>query len=271
MEILWAFNEPNVFKKLNLCRNSESLIFNLKEKVEAPEAPARDIIVLHPKQHPPKKGLSFKEGQARMLHDLASIELQAMELGLRTLAEFPEAPLEFKEKLWQIILSEADHLNMCLQEIETLGFKFGDWPVHVALWRATSSEDNLLDRILIVHRYLEGSGLDAGDTLLRRLSAIDSKTVQLATEKIFSEEVGHVQFGTEWYRKIALNQNIDPNTDYFSRMEKLKFNLPKRVENICVPLRRKAGFTDEEIQYLQNLREWFLKGGANLGRDEQDI
>lgn len=263
MNQTWAYNESDVFKKLDLCRNSESLIFNLKEKVQAPELPARNICVLHPKQHPPKTGLSSPAGQARMLHDLASIELQAMELGLRTLSEFPEAPQEFKEHLWQITLSEAEHLEMCLTEINKLGFKFGDWPVHCALWRATSDRDSLLDRILIVHRYLEGSGLDAGDTLLRRLVAVDAKTVKLAAERIFSEEIGHVQFGSDWYRKIALLQGIDPNQDYFSRMDRLCWILPKRVENICEPLRIKAGFTPAEINYLRGLRQWFLSGGAN--------
>lgn len=260
METAWAYNEPDVYRKLQICRDSENLVLNLKSKVQAPEIPARNVTVLHPKQHPAKIGLSTKPGQARMLHDLASIELQAMELGLRTLSEFPEAPAEFKQQLWQITLSEADHLEMCLLEIEKLGFKFGDWPVHCALWRATSNEDSLLDRILIVHRYLEGSGLDAGDTLLNRLVAVDAKTVRLAAERIFSEEVGHVQFGSDWYRRIAALEKIDPNQDYFTRMNRLRYQLPKRVENICAPLRLKAGFTEAEIEYLKELREWFLAG-----------
>lgn len=261
--MIWVYDVPNVYSKLELCRKSQDMLFDLKEKVIAPELPARDILVLHPKQHPPKKGLSLKEGQARMLHDLASIELQAMELGIRTLTEFPEAPEEFKEKLWEITLSEADHLEMCLQEIDKLGFKWGDWPVHCALWRAASVEDLLLDRILIVHRYLEGSGLDAGDTLLKRLVAVDdAKTVKLAAERIFTEEVGHVLFGSEWYRKIAELEGIDPNEDYFTRMNRLRNTLPKRVENICVEPRLKAGFTEAEITYLKNLRLWFLNRNA---------
>ena len=123
-------------------------------------------------QLPAKKGLSFKEGQARLLHDLASIELQAMELCLRSLYEYPDAPVAFREQLATIALGEGNHLQLCLNGIETLGFAWGDWPVHVALWHSTANSDSLLDRILIVHRYLEGSGLDAGDTLLRRLSGV---------------------------------------------------------------------------------------------------
>ncbi len=260
---MWAYHEPNIFKKISLLRQSGSRIFQIKQTEYAPLIPARDVDLLAPKQLPEKKGLSFKEGQARLLHDLASIELQAMELALRTLVEFPEAPEAFRQQLWEIALSESEHLEMCLNEIEGLGFKWGDWPVHCALWSATSHQDSLLDRILIVHRFLEGSGLDAGDTILRRLQGVDAKPVQFAAQKIFHDEIGHVAFGSKWYREICSLENIDPNLDFSVRMDRLRGVLPKRVENIAVELRRKAGFTDEEIAYLQRLRLSFL-GKDNL-------
>ena len=203
---VWSFNEPDIYKKILQLRASSEPIFKLQHKVNVPIFPARDISLLAPKELPEKKGLSFKEGQARLLHDLASIELQAMELGLRTLVEFPDAPKEFREQLWEITLSESEHLEMCLTEIEGLGFKWGDWPVHCALWSATGSHDSLLDRVLIVHRFLEGSGLDAGETILRRLKGVDAKPVQKAAEKIFSDEIGHVEFGSRWYRNICKSE-----------------------------------------------------------------
>ncbi len=255
---MWAFDEPNVYQKISGLRKSSSAVFNLKSKQCAPVIPARDISLLAPKELPEKKGLSFKQGQARLLHDLASIELQAMELGLRTLVEFPEAPSDFREQLWEITLSESEHLEMCLTEIEGLGFKWGDWPVHCALWSATSIKDSLLDRILIVHRFLEGSGLDAGETILRRLKGVDAKPIQKAAETIFNDEIGHVEFGSRWYRQICKLEKVDDHLDFPERMNKLRWVLPKRVENIAVELRKKAGFTDSEIEYLKTLRLAFL-------------
>lgn len=256
---MWAFDEPDIHKKILRMRQSAGDIFALKERVFAPMIPARDISLLTPKDLPPKKGLSFKEGQARLLHDLASIELQAMELGLRTLVEFPDAPPAFREQLLDVTLSESIHLEMCLTEMEGLGFKWGDWPVHCALWSATSTKDSLLDRILIVHRFLEGSGLDAGETILNRLKSIDAPPVKRAAERIFNDEIGHVEFGSRWYRMMCEVEKIDPNVDFAERMTKLRWVLPKRVENISVELRKKAGFTDSEISYLQDLRLAFLK------------
>ncbi len=256
---MWAFNVESVFDKIKVLRQNADLALNQSEKVFCPVLPARDVAPLEFKAHPPKKGFSTKEGQARMLHDLASIELQAMELGLRTLAEFPEAPQQFKEDLWKITLSESEHLEMCLTEIQALGFNWGDWPVNCGLWQAVSPSDTILDRVLIVHRYLEGSGLDAGDTLIRRLAAVDAVAVQKAVKIINFEEIGHVLFGSEWYIRFCQLEKLDPSVDFVARMTRLRAVLPKRITPINRGLREKAGFTTSEIQYLENLRESFLE------------
>lgn len=258
-------NEPNVFNKIALVRKyAEDLLKPSNTQTKINFMPSRDIPELHAKLHPAKKGFSTPEGQARLMHDLASIELQAMELGLRTLCEFSEtAPVGFKEELLAVTLNESEHLEMCLMEIEKLGFKWGGWPVHLALWRATSSNDSLLDRILIVHRYLEGSGLDATDTFTRRLHLIDSPTVKLALNQISEEEIGHVDFGSRWYREICKLEKMDPVEDFVSRMDKLQTVLPKRCEPISVERRKKAGFIDSEIAYLQKLREQMVSGSKS--------
>lgn len=255
-----CFSTPLVLEKIrNIEKDCEDAL-KLNSPGFVPMEPARDVAILHPKLHPPKKGFSTPEGQARMLHDLASIELQAMELALRTLIEFPEAPPAFREELRALTISEAQHLHMCLEGIEDLGFKWGDWPAHLALWRAVSAEDSLLDRILIVHRYLEGSGLDAGDTLIRRLEGTAGKnTIQKIVKQINFEEIGHVDFGSRWYREICRLEKRDAANDFPERMNLLRTRLPKRVEPVNHDLRIKAGFSEEEIIYFQNLRLDFLK------------
>ncbi len=257
---MFSFSTPNVWDKIKNIEKSCEEALKLTSPWTVPEEPARDVPTLHPKLHPPKKGFSTPEGQARMLHDLASIELQAMELGVRTLAEFPNAPQGFREELMAVTVSEAEHLRMCLEGIESLGFKWGDWPVHLALWRAVGAEDSLLDRILIVHRYLEGSGLDAGDTLIRRLEGTAGKeTIQKIVKQINFEEIGHVDFGSRWYREICKADKRDPGVDFPERMDSLRQRLPKRIEPLNKDLRMKAGFTEAEIQYFENLRQDFLK------------
>jgi uncharacterized ferritin-like protein (DUF455 family) len=239
----------NVFDKLSTIDESchKAMMGWVKN---IPFEPARDVEVLNVRQHPPKKGLSYKEGQARLLHDLANIELQAMELGLRTLIEFPDAPKQFREQLTEITLSEASHLKLCLNGIEQLGFKWGDWPVHIALWKATHEEDSIIDRILIVHRYLEGSGLDAGESIMRKLAQSDAPLVTPVMKRIFEDEVGHVLFGSYWYKEICKKLEIDPEYDFPTRLQAIAHKIPNRLEKINPDLRKKAGFDDFEVKAL---------------------
>lgn len=255
-----CFSTPQVWDKIKNIEKDCAAALNLTSPGIIPLEPARDASVLHPKMHPAKKGFSTVEGQARMLHDLASIELQAMELALRSLVEYPDAPPGFREELMALTINEAQHLSMCLEGIEALGFHWGDWPVHLALWRAVGTEDSLLDRILIVHRYLEGSGLDAGDTLIRRLEGTAGKnTIQKIVKQINYEEIGHVDFGSRWYREICRDKKMDAGTDFPVRMAALRKRLPKRVEPLNRDLRLQAGFTEDEIQFCEKLRLDFLK------------
>ena len=261
---MWAFENPSIWDKIkNIGLNCDDAMKLCTQSMHTgpsliPSIPARDIVVLEAKQHPPKMGFAHKEGLARMLHDLAGIELQAMELGLRTLVEFPEAPHGFREELRNVTLSEAEHLRMCLEGIQDLGFQWGDWPVHCGLWAAVASEDSILDRILIVHRYLEGSGLEAGDGLVKRLEGVNSPGTRNIVKQINFEEIGHVDFGSRWYREICLQEKRDSVADFPERMFALRERLPKRVEKISREIRRKAGFTEAEIDYYESLRAEFL-------------
>ncbi|MFN7728677.1 MAG: DUF455 family protein [Bdellovibrio sp.] len=233
-----------------------------------PLVPARDAQILSPKNFPDKKGLASPEGQARMLHDLASIELQALELGLRTLIEFPEAPVRFREELATVTIGEADHFRLCLEALEDLGFQWGRWPIHTNLWCAVDAQDSLLDRILIVHRYLEGSGLDAGETLLRRLAGVPEGPGHKVVGQIVREEIGHVEFGSRWYREVCALEKREASQDFETRYASIKERLPKRIEKMSHELRRRAGFTEGEIFFLESERVKVSKfRGGRRGED----
>lgn len=220
-----------------------------------PLQPARDLELVPFSKLPPKKGLSFAEGRARMLHDLASIELQAMELGLRGLIEYPDAPLEFREDLVELTIDEGRHLELCLNGIEELGFKWGDWPTHVGLWNTVGADDEILDRVIIVHRYLEASGLDAGTKMLQRLNGLQFRDVtHAAVDRIHREEIGHVGFGSRWYRELCRRVNLDPDADFEPRMRRLRERLPYRTEQYARAPRLAAGFTEHELDVMERWR-----------------
>lgn len=210
---------------------------------------SRDAHVVAPAELPPKPGLASREGQARLLHDLASIELQAMEMMVRTLYEYPDAPQEFRSELAEVAIAEGRHLALCLDGLAGLGYRWGHWDVHLSLWSTIAAEDSLLDRILIVHRYLEGSGLDAGESILRRLSGVGDRQVRQVVKIIVDEEVDHVQFGNRWYKTVAEEQRLDPELEFFRRLPHIMRLAPRR-ERLAREARRRAGFTEAELNFL---------------------
>jgi uncharacterized ferritin-like protein (DUF455 family) len=213
----------------------------------------REAKVVAPHELPPKPGLSTREGQARLLHDLASIELQAMELAVRGLSEFPDAPLRFREDLAELALDEARHLRLCLQGLNELGFEWGHWPCHLALWNVVRPDDSLIDRVLIVHRYLEGSGLDAGDSILRRLAGVPAKELRETVGLVVSEEMDHVRFGTHWYIELCREAKLDPEAEFAARIGRIAQLAPRR-ERLARELRLKSGFTEFELAELEKHR-----------------
>lgn len=244
----------SVYEKLDWIKAFANDLLVESQSFVIPDQIARDVQVVHAVKLPPKKGLSYQEGQARAIHDLASIELQAFELAVRTLIEFPHAPVEFREQLLAIAISEAEHFQLCLENLDRLGFSWGSWEVHTGLWQSVSPKDSLLDRILIVHRYLEGSGLDAGETLLKRIYSMPGIGFEPLIKKIVSEEVDHVKFGSDWYRKICELENIDPEVDFKNRYRDILVRVPKRLEPLSYNLRLQAGFSMSELETIEFYR-----------------
>lgn len=228
------------------------------ESFQVPLTPGRDIQILNPMYHPPKIGFSHLEGRARAVHDLAGIELQAMELAFRSLVEYPDAPKEFRVQLYELALGEGRHFEMCLDALDELQKPWGTWPGHLCLWEAVLPADSLVERIVLVHRFLEGSGLDAGATLLKRLDGVVDPLVKQVVRTISTEELDHVQFGSRWFHKICEERRLN-QTDEFKRCIRAFLpRIPKRIEPINLELRKKALFTDAEIDVAQKLREYFL-------------
>lgn len=247
-----VFNEPDVYKKLeNIATSVDHALEGHGEAV--PMDPARTISIIPIGQFPPRPGLQSPQGQIRLLHDLANIELQAMELGLRTLIEFPNSPIAFREQLGKIVLEEASHLKLCLNLIEELGGRWGDWPIHLGLWSAVATSDTLLERVFIVHRYLESSGLDAGERLMERLSGVRDKRMDRVVRKIVDDEIAHVAFGSQWYFEFCRLHNVDAFSFYQEATRVLVGQHPRK-EYISEILRQKAGYSRREIEELLRVR-----------------
>ncbi len=134
--------------------------------------------------------------------------------------------------------------------------------MHLGLWQSVSAQDSLLDRVVIVHRYLEGSGLDASDQLLRRLTGVKAPETWDAVSVIRHDEVKHVLFGSRWYKRLCAAEKLDPDEDFRARLLRLVHRIPRRLEPVAADLRASVGFSASEVETLMALRERWMSGGA---------
>ena len=239
------------------------------QKFTVPLRPFRDVEVKKASELPKRKGLSYLEGKKRLIHDLASIELQAMELGFRTLFEFfknPDIPEEFFKELSHITYEETLHLELCLNTLKEYGSEWGDFPVHLGLWSVSKQTDSLIERLLKVHRYLEGSGLDASFSLLGKVKTLnEAKPLVKLISRIAHDEISHVAFGSKWFVKFCEDKGLDRAVECKRILRQEKYCLPRRKERINELLRLDAGFTKEEIFiFLEEQKTNFAKQDGSL-------
>lgn len=250
MNLLWC---ESVYDKIRWVEDTLDIVLALRAADSVPYQPARDIEVVSLSQMPLRQGLSTAEGLRRVLHDLANVELQAIELGVRTLMEYPWAPESFRQELAMIVREETHHLQLCLNEITRRGGFWGEWPVHLSLWQSTCPLDTLAERVFIVHRYLEASGLDSGDLLLKKLSGVPDPGLRALVKRITDDEVQHVAFGSYWCRSLLRTMNIHEDL-FFQRMTQKLISERPRPNPISFERRRQALFSSAELTFLQNLK-----------------
>lgn len=120
-----------------------------------PEEPGRPAL---PKLVPPRdcpgpkqSGLSLS---AYMIHNLAHIELNAVDLAWDTVVSFSsngDLPREFFVDFLRVADDESRHLRWCLQRLKELGAEYGDLPSHGLLWSAgAATRHDLLARLVAI-------------------------------------------------------------------------------------------------------------------------
>ncbi|MDJ0652888.1 MAG: ferritin-like domain-containing protein [Xanthomonadales bacterium] len=215
-----------------------------------PGRPERPRLV--PPRQLERRGVGSPEGRARLVHAVAHIEFNAVNLALDAAYRFGGMPLAFYQDWISVAVDEARHFGLMQTRLQQMGFAYGDFPAHDGLWQmAVSTEDSCLARMALVPRVLEARGLDVTPGMIRRLqSAGDSDTVA-ALEIILREEVRHVEIGTRWFRYCCRQQQLDAD-ETFQQLVQLHFSrgIKKPLNR---PARLAAGFSEVELARLESL------------------
>jgi uncharacterized ferritin-like protein (DUF455 family) len=201
---------------------------------------------------PKRKNLEYDEGQIILLHAIAHIEYSAIDLALDACYRFQDMPKQFYFDWMKVADDEIRHFHMLNDLLETYNVKYGDLDVHQNLFDGCMVTQELIPRMALVPRYMEANGLDANAMMINKLKQIpNTQSIIDLLEIILEEEVDHVKKGDTWY-KYACNQKENFSCDYFQIVNNIYPNSFKTNKNINVEARKKAGFSDEEINILLN-------------------
>ena len=200
-----------------------------------PDSPA----LLNPRDVPKRKPGS-PQGRIALLHAVAHIELNAVDLHWDIIARFTDVPmpLGFYDDWVKSADEESKHFNLMCDCLEALGSHYGALPAHAGMWRAAEDTvDDLMGRLAVVPMVLEARGLDVTPGMIEIFKRADNTDAVAALELIYSEEVGHVAYGSKWFNFLCGRDNLDPKAEfhrlvqhYFHGALKPPFNEEKRAD-----------------------------------------
>lgn len=197
-----------------------------------------------------KRSMHTAEGRATLIHALAHIELNAVDLGLDIVWRFPGMPDAFYRDWTRIAQEEAYHFRLLAGHLETLGHAYGDFPAHNGLWEmAEKTRDDLLARLALVPRTLEARGLDASLPIRNKLQQVGDHPAAAILDIILRDEIGHVAVGNRWYHYLCAERGLDPVATYADLVSRYRAPKPRGPFNL--EARRAAGFSPEELAALQ--------------------
>ena len=209
--------------------------------------------IVDPRELPARKDFASKEGLATLVHAIAHIEYSAIDLALDAVYRFPDMPKAYQLDWLEVASDEIRHFKMLNALLTDLGYAYGDFPVHCGLFDAAEhTAGNILDRMAIIPRYYEASGLDVSPQIMKKLENKRKnpyvKTLLEALNVIYKEEIDHVQKGDKWFRYLCPKEGEEESV-YFEILERYDL-LSKHRPHINVEARKEAGFTCVEIKKL---------------------
>jgi uncharacterized ferritin-like protein (DUF455 family) len=219
----------------------------IAEPAGIPGRPARPLLVARTEVK--QRSMATVEGRAALIHALAHIELNAIDLALDLCWRFAGMPDDFYRQWTGVAREEALHFELLRDHLRGLGFAYGDFPAHNALWEmAEKTKHDLLARIALVPRTLEARGLDASPAIKAKLVSAGDKPAGAILELILRDEIGHVAVGNRWYRALCSERGLDPIATYAELAE--RYRAPRLRGPFNLEARRAAGFDEAELLAL---------------------
>ncbi len=198
-----------------------------------------------------RRNMRTTEGRAIMIHALAHIEFNAINLALDAVWRFADMPKDYYADWLKVAAEEAYHFTLLNEHLIKLGCSYGDFPAHNSLWEmATRTTDDILARIALVPRTMEARGLDASPALRAKVAQVGDLEAAAILDIILRDEIGHVAIGNHWFNWLCKSRGLEPISTYAALAKQYEAPTPRKPFNHQARLA--AGFTEQELAWLEN-------------------
>ncbi|QNN58338.1 ferritin-like domain-containing protein [Diaphorobacter ruginosibacter] len=220
--------------------------------IDLPGRPERPVLLKHTEVG--RRSPATPEGRAVLMHAIAHIEFNAINLALDAIWRFEDMPGPFYLDWLRVAGEEAKHFRLLRDHLRDMGHDYGDFPAHQGLWTmCEKTAGDIVARMALVPRTLEARGLDATPLIqkkLRHIGAPDALAAAAILDIILEEEIGHVAIGNHWYRWLCSRDGHEPLT-HFAELTRV-YEAPRPKPPLNEAARRAAGFSDEELLWLNH-------------------
>ncbi len=197
----------------------------------------------------PRRTPFTPEGRAALLHAVAHIEFNAINLALDALWRFDGMPDAYYLDWLRVADEEATHYGLLAQHLSSFNHAYGDFDAHDGLWTMTEkTAGDIIARMALVPRTLEARGLDATPPMQARLRQAGDLRAVAILDIILRDEIGHVAIGNRWYRWLCDRDGLDPLQHYAVLAR--GYGAPRLRGPFNHDARVAAGFTADEIAAL---------------------
>ncbi|RMD89757.1 MAG: DUF455 family protein, partial [Alphaproteobacteria bacterium] len=188
----------------------------------------------------PRRRPGSRAGRIALLHAIAHIELNAVDLHWDIVARFADTPMPagFYDDWVKAADEESKHFNLLADCLEAAGSHYGALVAHAGMWRAAEdTAHDLMARLAVVPMVLEARGLDVTPEMIAIFERAHEAQAVEALKVIYAEEVGHVAYGAKWFNFLCGRHDLDPRETFHALVRrhfhgtlKPPFNEEKRAE-----------------------------------------
>ena len=197
-----------------------------------------------------RRSMRTPAGRAALLHALAHIEFNAINLALDAIWRYAAMPDAYYADWLQVAAEEACHYTLLAAHLQAQGHAYGDFSAHDSLWdMAEKTSGDVLARMALVPRTLEARGLDASPPVRAKLAQAGDMEAAAILDIILRDEIGHVAIGNRWYGWLCRQRGLDPVAGYADLA--LRYRAPPPRGPFNMEARRAAGFSELELAQLR--------------------